>query len=383
VLGFGWLGQAHARSMLRIPTLYPEREFDPELVVCAENVAERARSAVDAFGFGSAVDDWRRAVDDPAVDAVLIAAPNALHLEMIEAATQAGKAIFCEKPVGGTPEQTARADRIAREAGITTGVGYNFRWAPLVRYAADLIAGGSLGEITNYRGRFFSMYGNDPLGLLSWRYLVDQAGYGVTTDLLSHAVDLAQMLVGPVARVVGTIETFIPTRPLPEPGRIAHYGRGRPEDPTGEVTNEDYAAMLCEFDNGARGTFEVSRTLVGPESQMAFDAYGTSGAVGWNLERLNELRLYLATEAAHSGYTTVFGGDRFADHGRFAPGSANGIGFEDLVAIEGYEFLRSVAAGRPHVPGFAEALACVSVQSALLRSCESGRWEQVVSPEEA
>ena len=78
----------------------------------------------------------------------------------------------------------------------------------------------------------------------------------------------------------------------------------------------------------------------------------------------------------------MFGGDRFPYHGAFVPGSANGIGFEDLVAIEDYEFLASVAADRPHTPGFAEALDWVSVQAALLRSCESGRWEDVVSVRE-
>ena len=75
----------------------------------------------------------------------------------------------------------------------------------------------------------------------------------------------------------------------------------------------------------------------------------------------------------------MFGGDRFPYHGNFVPGSANGIGFEDLVVIEDYEFCRSVAAGREHEPGFADAVAWVSVQAALLRSAETGRWEDVVS----
>jgi predicted dehydrogenase len=187
------------------------------------------------------------------------------------------------------------------------------------------------------------------------------------------------MLVGPITRVVGTMETFVRERPLPTPGAGTHYGRGRTEDPRGTVTNEDYVGMLCEFAGGARGTFEASRTLIGPESQMAFDLYGTGGAVSWNLERMNELELYLATDEPHSGYTTVYGGDRFPYHGRFVPGNANPIGFEDLVAIEDFEFCRSVAEGRPHSPGFEDALAVVSVQAALLRSCDSGRWEDVVS----
>jgi predicted dehydrogenase len=379
VIGFGWLGQAHSRSLLRIPTLFPERGFDPELVVCSDTVPARVQDAVDSFGFARGVEDWRRVLDDPSVEVVFVAAPNMLHVELVEAAAQAGKHVFCEKPVGGTPEQTVRAERAARRAGVISGVGYNYRWAPLVRYAAQLIADGELGEITNYRGRFFSMYGSDPLGLLSWRFKLDEGGHGVTSDLLSHAVDLGQMLIGPIARVVGTTATFIPERPLPVPGQGTHYGRGAPGDPTGAVTNEDYAGMLCEFENGVHGSFEASRTIVGPESQMAFDAHGTRGAVGWNLEKLNELSLYRLTDDPGSGYTTVFGGERFPYHGNFVPGSANGIGFEDLVVIEDYEFCRSIAEERPHRPGFEDALAWVSVQAALLKSAQTGRWEPVVS----
>jgi predicted dehydrogenase len=379
VIGFGWLGQAHSRSLARIPTLFEERTFDAELVICGDTVAERREQAVHSFGFARAAADWRAVIDEPAVDAVWVAAPNMLHLELVEAAAAAGKHVFCEKPVGGTPEQTVRAEKAAR--GVTSGVGYNYRWAPLVQYARALIASGRLGEITNYRGRFFSMYGSDPLGVLSWRFLVDQAGHGVTTDLMSHSVDLAQMLLGPVTRVVGTTETFIRERPLPVAGGVGgtHYGRGQPGDPVGAVTNEDYAGMLCEFASGVRGTFEASRSIVGPESQMAFEVYGTRGALAWNLEKLNELQLYLVEDDLHSGYRTVYGGDRFPYHGHFVPGSANGIGFEDLVVIEDYEFCRALAEERPFVPGFAEAVEWVSVQAALLRSARSGAWEAVES----
>lgn len=378
VIGFGWLGQAHSRSMLRIPTLFEDRAFDPVLVACGDTSRARVDEALHSFGFARASTDWQAVVEDPEVDVVVIAAPNMLHVELIEAVAATGKHVFCEKPVGGTPEQTVHAERVCREAGVITGVGYNYRWAPLVRHAKRLIADGRLGEITNYRGRFFSMYGSDPLGVLSWRFLVDQAGYGVTTDLMSHSVDLAQMLLGPITRVVGTTETFIRERPLPGADGT-HYGRGRAGDPVGAVTNEDYAAMLCEFAAGARGTFEASRSIVGPESQMAIDVYGTRGALGWNLEKLNELQLYLVEDSLDTGYRTVFGGDRFPYHGIFVPGSANGIGFEDLVVIEDYEFCCSVFEGRPHEPGFVEAVEWVSVQDALLRSAESGGWEEVVS----
>jgi predicted dehydrogenase len=382
VIGFGWLGQAHSRSLLRIPTLFADRSYDPRLVACSDALPERVRQAVDSFSFHRGSVDWRRVVEDPDVDVVFIAAPNMLHGELVAAVAGAGKAVFCEKPVGGTPEHVLRAATAARDAGVISGVGYNYRWAPLVQYARELITSGELGEVTNYSGRFFSTYGADPLGVSSWRFRLDEAGHGVTSDLLSHAVDLAHMLIGPISRVTGTIDTFIHERPVPPDG-AGHYGRGTAEDPRRPVTNEDYAAMLVEFQSGTRGTFEASRTALGSESEMAFDAYGTRGAVGWNFERLNELRLYRATADRGSGYTTVLGGDRFGHHGTFAPGSGNSIGFEDLVTIEDHEFCTAVAEGRPFTPGFEQALAWASVQAALLRSAASGAWEPVVTLTEA
>jgi len=377
VLGLGWMGQAHSRSVLRVPSLFPERSFQPELVVCADTEPSRRVRAVDDFGFARAVEDWRDAVSSDDVDAVWVTAPNMLHIPMIEAACTAGKAVFCEKPIGGTPEQTVRAYRAAKAAGVVTGVGYNYVWSPLVLHARELISSGELGEITHYRGRFLSMYGSDELGLLSWRFMLDQAGYGVSSDLLSHSVAMAQFLVGGIREVVGMKETTIKQRPLPS-GAASHYSRGREEDPKGDVENEDFTAMLVRFEGGATGVFEASRTTVGPESQNAFEVYGTKGALIWNFERINELQLYRLRDDKNSGFTTIFGGDRFPFHGAFVPGQANAIGFEDLVAIEDYCFLEAMATGSTFTPGFREAVDVVSVQQALIDSWDSRAWQAVI-----
>ncbi len=376
VLGLGWMGQAHSRSILRMASLFGDRTFQPELVVCADPDAGRRDRAVQDFGFRRAVADWQHAVALPDVDAVWVSAPNMLHVPMIETACAAGKAVFSEKPIGGKPEHAVAAYRAARAAGASTGVGYNYLWAPLVLHAREMVASGRLGRITHYRGRFLSMYGSDELGLLTWRFLLDKGGYGVSSDVLSHSVSMAQFLLGPITEVVGMRETTIPRRPLPT-GAAGHYGRGRPTDEHGEVENEDFASMLCRFAGGATGTFEASRTMVGPESQNAFEIYGTQGSLAWNLERLNELQYYRRDDAAETGYTTVFGGDRFPFHGAFVPGQANAIGFEDLVAIEDYSFLQALATGDRFSPGFAEAVDVVAVQQALIDSWDSRAWQQV------
>jgi predicted dehydrogenase len=380
VVGFGWMGQAHSRSAARISSLFPDRTFDTELVICGDNVPSRQEQAIDGFGFREAAPAWEAVIEHPDVDVVYVTAPNMLHEEVAVAAARAGKAVFCEKPVGGKPDQTVRVEAAARKAGVITGVGYNYRWAPLVLHAKQLIESGRLGEITNYRGRFFSMYGADPMGLLSWRFDLDEAGYGVSSDILSHAVDLASMLVGSITKVAGTMETFIKDRPLPKAGGT-HYDRGQPGDPTGPVTNEDYAAAMVVFENGARGTFEASRAIMGPESQMAFDVYGTKGALRWNLETMNQMDVFLVDDAGRAprGYTTVYAGDRYPFHGHFVPGDANSIGYEDLKVIENYNFLTAVASGEQHEPGFAQAVEYVSFQDAWIRSCDSGTWTDVVS----
>jgi predicted dehydrogenase len=136
---------------------------------------------------------------------------------------------------------------------------------------------------------------------------------------------------------------------------------------------------LVEFEGGARGTLEADRSIFGPQSSMAFELNGSKGAAAWDHEKLNQLQLYLPEEQPNDGFIEVLGSDAFPHQGNIVPGAGNSIGFEDLKTIEAFEFLSSVAAGRPHSPGFGDALANASVAAAMVRSWSSERWEDVVS----
>ncbi len=379
MIGFGWMGQAHSRAYRNIPVYFPESGLKPRLVAVADSVPARVTLATENFGFESGTLDWRELIARDDVDVVDITAPNALHRELVEAAAAAGKHIACEKPVGIDPDATAAIERAGRLAGVITGCGYNYRWAPLVQYTRQLIQDGRLGELTHYRGRFFSMYGRDRLGLLSWRYLQEEAGYGALSDIMSHAIDMAQYLVGPIARVVSVKETFVRERPLPGPDATTHYARGKAGDPMGAVTNEDYVGALVEFENGVRGTLEADRSIFGPQSSIAYELNGSKGAASWDHEKLNQLQLYLPEEQPNDGFLEVLAGDMFPHHGNIVPGAGNSIGYEDLKIIEALEFLESIAAGRPHSPGFSDALANASVAAAMIRSWSSQGWEDVIS----
>ena len=379
LIGFGWMGRAHSRSYRNIPTYFSEEGLRPRLVAVADSVPERVRLAIENVGYEEGTSDWRQLIDRDDIDVVDITAPNAMHEELVEAAAEAGKAIFCEKPVGIEPRATAAIEVAARKAEVVAGCGYNYRWAPMVQYTKRLIEEGRFGELTHYRGRFFSMYGRDRLGLLSWRFLQDKAGHGALTDIMSHAVDMALHLAGPVRRLISVKDIFVKERPLPTPGAATHYDRGAPGDPTGPVTNEDYVGALVEYENGARGTLEADRSIFGPQSSMAFELNGSNGAASWEHEKLNQLQLYLPNEQPTDGFIEVLAGDAFDHQGNIVPGGGNSIGYEDMKVIEALEFLKSVRAGRPHHPGFDDALDVASVLSAMARSWESGQWEEVVS----
>ncbi len=246
MIGMGWMGEVHSRSYRAIPDRFHESGISPRLVVCADAVEARAQAAQQRFGFERYTTDWRAVIADPEVEVVNVAAPNGMHLEIIREAARAGKHILCEKPVGKDPQETIQSVAAAREAGVLTFVGYNYRWAPLVQYARQLIAEGKLGQVTHYHGRFLNGYAGDPNGFLSWRFEQEQ-GLGTLGDLLSHVIDMAHMLAGPITRVTSDKAIFIRRRPIPQPGSGTHYDVGSSDGPMGDVTNEDYVSTLVHF----------------------------------------------------------------------------------------------------------------------------------------
>jgi len=379
LIGFGWMGQAHSRSYRSIPTYFPDADLAPRLVAIADNVPERVSLAVDTFGYEHGTAHWGELLEHPDIDVIDVTAPNGLHEELCVAALAAGKHVFCEKPVGIDSQATARIEAAARDAGTITGCGFNYRWAPMVQYTNQLVGDGRLGDLTHYRGRFFSMYGRDRLGLLSWRFLQEEAGFGALTDIMSHTIDMALHVAGPIKRLVSVKEIFVKERPLPKPGEGTHYDRGAADDPTGAVTNEDYVGAMVEFENGVRGTLEADRSIFGPQSQMAFELNGSKGAAYWDHEYLNQLKLYLPEEQPTNGFMEVLAGGEYFQQGNIVPGGGNSIGYEDLKIIEAFEYLRAVAEERPFSPGFDAALDVASVANAMVRSWDSEQWETVDS----
>ncbi|MEV5145292.1 Gfo/Idh/MocA family oxidoreductase [Streptomyces sp. NPDC052727] len=372
VIGFGWMGRVHTQAYARLPHHYPRLPLRPRLVTVAEEVPGRAEEAAERFGFASATRDWREVAADPRVRAVSVTAPNFLHREIGVAMAEAGKHLWIEKPVGLTAgDARAVADAVAG-AGVQGTVGFNYRNAPAVEAARELIASGDIGTVTHVRVRLFSDYAAHPDGALTWRYERERGGSGVLGDLASHGADLARFLLGDIASLTADTAVFVPERARPS-GATAGHALAAGGEP-GPVENEDYVSCLLRFASGARGVLEACRVSVGEQNNYGFEVHGTRGAVFWDFRRMNELRVSRGTTYQDQPVSTVYVGPGAGEFAAFQPGAANAMGYDDLKVIEAYRFVRSIAEGTPYGTTLADAVYSATVLDAMAESAASGAW---------
>ncbi|MYR43703.1 Gfo/Idh/MocA family oxidoreductase [Streptomyces sp. SID5910] len=375
VVGFGWMGRVHTRAYARVPHHYPRLPLRPELIAVAEEVPGLAEEAAAQFGFASATRDWRDVAADPRVRAVSITAPNFLHREIGTAMAEAGKHIWIEKPVGlTTGDARAVADAVAG-AGVQGAVGFNYRNAPAVETARELIASGEIGAVTHARFRLFSDYAAHPEGALTWRYERARGGSGVLGDLASHGADLARFLLGDIVSLTADTAVFLPERARPTAATAGH-ARAAGGEP-GPVENEDYVGCLLRFASGARGVLEACRVSVGEQNAYGFEVHGTRGAVFWDFRRMNELGVSRGTAYQDQPVSTVHVGPGHGEFAAFQPGAANAMGYDDLKVVEAHRFLRSIAEGVPCGATLTDAVHSAAVLDAMARSAERRSWVDV------
>ncbi|MFI1206792.1 Gfo/Idh/MocA family protein [Streptomyces sp. NPDC020802] len=375
VVGFGWMGRVHTQAYARVPHHFPGLAVRPELIAVADEVPGRAEEAAEQYGFATAARDWREVAADPRVQAVSVAAPNFLHREIGVAMAEAGKHLWIEKPVGLTAQDARAVADAVTKAGVQGTVGFNYRNAPAVAAARELVAAGEIGTVTHVRIRLFSDYAAHPEGALTWRYERERGGSGVLGDLASHGVDLARFLLGEIASLTADTAVFVPERARPT-GATAGHTRSTGGE-LGPVENEDYVSCLLRFASGARGVLEASRVSVGEQNNYGFEIHGTRGAVSWDFRRMGELGVSRGTSYQDQPVSTLYVGPGHGEYGAFQPGAANSMGYDDLKVIEAYNFLRSVAEGTPHGATLDDAVHSAAALDAMARSAEQGTW---VSP---
>ncbi|OAH09975.1 Gfo/Idh/MocA family protein [Streptomyces jeddahensis] len=372
VVGFGWMGRVHTQAYARLPHHFPQLSLRPELVAVADEVPGRAEEAAGQYGFASATRDWRDVAADPRVQAVSVTAPNFLHREIGVAMAEAGKHVWIEKPVGLTAEDARAVADAVGKAGVQGTVGFNYRNAPAVEAARELVAAGEIGRVTHVRIRLFSDYAAHPDGALTWRYERERGGNGVLGDLASHGVDLARYLLGDIKSLTADTAIFVPERARPTGATAGHTRAAGGE--LGAVENDDYVNCLLRFTSGARGVLEACRVSVGEQNNYGFEIHGTTGAVFWDYRRMGELAVSRGSSYQDQPVSTVYVGPGHGEYGAFQPGAANSMGYDDLKVIEAYHFLRSIAEGIPYGATPADAVASAVALDAMARSAAQRTW---------
>jgi predicted dehydrogenase len=375
LIGSGFMGQAHADAFRRAGLLYKNLPAVPVLHTLADATQELAEVAAARFGFAKATADWRAMISDPEIDVVDITTPNAMHFDMAMAAIEAGKHVYCEKPLTVTLADAEALAAAALKRGVKTMVAFNNIKTPAALLARQLIAQGDIGTPTRFRGWFDQGFFNDPDMPWSWRCSREQAGSGSLGDLGSHVVSVAQFLMGDVESVHGQEQTFFKTRPAPGGGS----GYGASTDASGKrlaVENEDQFQALVTFANGAGGTIESSRIAAGKIFGIYWEVSGTEGTIVMDGERFNELKIArYGDEKRDRGFKILLAGSQVPQFNGFFgfDFAGGGLGYFDVKVIEVHDLIQGIAGTGDCFPDFRFGCDNQRIIAAMERSVAEGR----------
>ena len=284
MLGYAFMGKAHSNAFKKLPyMIYPPPAIPQLVTICGRNeeaVAEAARR----YGYAGYATDWREMVEDDRIQLFDNGGPNDTHAQPSIVAADAGKHVFCEKPLARTGKEAKRMLDAVEKAGVKNMVAFNYRFVPAIIQARNLITSGALGQIYHFRASYLQEWIMPHYNMpMIWRLRKVNAGSGALGDLGAHIIDLGRFLVGEIKSVASMTKTFIKERP-------------RADGTIGTVDVDDAFVACVEFENGAIGTLEATRFAGGRKNANTFEINGENGTIRFNLERLNELDVFWVGE---------------------------------------------------------------------------------------
>ena len=372
MIGTGFAASSHVDALRRVPGV--------EIAAIAGRSAERTAAAARALGVERAVDDWRRLVDDPGIEAVHDCTPNHLHAEINAAVLDAGKPLLSEKPLGMDAAETADLVRRADAAGVVSGVCFNYRHFPLVQEARALLAAGETGPAHLIRGGYLQDW---LLEETDWNWRLESSLAGATRalgDIGSHWIDLLQHVTGRrMARVLARLGRLHDVRRRPA-AAARTFGRAADEaaEPI-EVDTEDFATVMFELEDGCPGVFTVSQVSPGLRNRLTFEIDTRRACLQWDQERPN--RLWIGRRDGPNRELVrdpALLGEPAARLVHFPPGHQEG--WPDALRNLMDDFYAAVRDGAPApatVASFADAHRVMQAVEAIAESGRSGRWVEV------
>lgn len=357
LIGGGYMGKAHAVAMAAVGAVF-NTNLRPRLEMIAASSDTSAERYRMAYGFARGTGDWRVLVADPKVEAIIIASPQETHREIAQAAFDAGKPVFCEKPLGASLDDATAMVAAAEAAKLPNMIGFNYVRTPATQFVRQLLADDVLGDVTWFRGEHTEDFLANPDEPANWR--TTGRANGCMGDLAPHMINCALALIGPMAEVSASIETVHKTR-----GGVA-------------VDNDDHAQMMVRFASGAMGHLYFSRTATGRKMGYAYEIHGTKGSIRFDQEDQNAVWLYRAEgPEATRGFVKILTGPEHPDYLPFCQGPGHGTGYQDQILIEARDFLHAIETGEPVWPTFRAGLEVSRIIDTAFHAAETGGWASI------
>src|SRR3954452_3671314 len=205
----GWAATAHIPALRALPSY--------EIRALSGSNAESAREAGEAFGIAAAFSDHERLVALPDIDVVAVTVKVPHHRELVSAALAAGKAVYCEWPLGRDLEDARAMAALAAEQGVRTAVGVQARQAPAIEFVQELLSEGYVGEILSTTMVGLSVPG-DVVGQPN-AYMLDKAnGANPLTVPAGHSLDILNYVLGEFADLSAVLDVRRPLITIEETG---------------------------------------------------------------------------------------------------------------------------------------------------------------------
>ena len=363
LIGTGYMGKCHALAWNAVRPVFGDVP-QPRLVHLAEANAGLAAARASELGFAKSTGAWRDLLADPDVDVISITTPNQFHAEMAIAALEAGKHVWCEKPMAPKLADAERMHDAQQRTGRIAIMGYNYIQNPVIRHMRDLIAEGAIGSVNHVRIEMDEDFMADPEALFYWKSEA-ASGYGALDDFAVHPLSLLWFLFGHAQTVIADMVRPYGERPLQGGGRRA-------------VENHDLASVLMRLEGGISAVLMANRAAWGRKGRIAIQIFGSAGSILFDQERMNEFEIYQASgRPSEQGFRKVLASPSHWPYDRFIPAPGHGLGFNDLKIIECRELVRAIAGEEFSAITFTDGLRIERAVHAMAESFREKRWVNI------
>jgi predicted dehydrogenase len=369
LIGYGGIGRVHMMGYRNIPFYYGLPADTINIVGVATSQAENAEKAAREIGCDFWTADYRELLARNDIDVVDCCVPNHLHEEIVLAVAEAGKHIYCEKPLALSVGEGQRMVDAVNRAGVKGQITFNFRFMPALTRARQLVDEGFLGRIYSFRGRYYRASYVDPNRPLSWKLRQETTRSGALFDIGAHVLDLIYYLLGDFGSVQATLDTIVKERPV---------AAGAAEK--GPVDVDDVAFLHLRMADDSLGLVEISRLGTGTTNDLQVEIYGDKGALRFISTDPSWLEIYDMRDpgkplGGRRGFRKVETGQRF--EGAKAPDWTMPPSFMRSHAECQYQFLKAISDDRSPSPSLEDGLRVQEVMEASLRASAEGRWVAV------